>query len=105
MDTLRKSDERKRSLYLPSQMLKEVGEMAQRQDRSLSWVVRDAWKQSREYLTQGNLSPNLYTEDRERRSFYFPFEISLEIQAVGETHHRSISWLVTQAWIYSQSPK
>lgn len=105
MDPPKEPDQRKQSLYLPSQLLEEANETAQRKDRSLSWVVRDAWEQAREYLIQGKLSQNPYTRDRQRRSIYFPLEMIAEIQSVGDNHRRSVSWLVTQAWIYSQLRK
>jgi len=38
------SDKRKQSLYFPEEMLKEIGDEATRQDRSLSWIVQKAWK-------------------------------------------------------------
>lgn len=38
------SDKRKQSLYFPESMLNEIQAEAQRQDRSLSWVVQQAWK-------------------------------------------------------------
>jgi len=38
------TDSRKQSLYFPEQMLKEIQEEATRQDRSLSWIVQQAWK-------------------------------------------------------------
>jgi uncharacterized small protein (TIGR04563 family) len=41
------SDKRKQSLYFPEQMLKEIGDEATRQDRSLSWIVQKAWKAAR----------------------------------------------------------
>ena len=36
------TDKRKQSLYFPEEMLKEIQEEANRQDRSLSWVVQQA---------------------------------------------------------------
>ena len=44
------SDKRKQSLYFPEEMLKEIQEEANRQDRSLSWVVQQAWKIARERI-------------------------------------------------------
>ena len=44
------SDKRKQSLYFPEEMLKEIQEEATRQDRSLSWVVQQAWKIARERI-------------------------------------------------------
>ena len=41
------SDKRKQSLYVPEEMLKEIGDEAARQDRSLSWIVQKAWKAAR----------------------------------------------------------
>lgn len=41
------SDKRKQSLYFPEEMLKEIGDEATRQDRSLSWIVQKAWKAAR----------------------------------------------------------
>ena len=41
------TDKRKQSLYFPEEMLKEIQEEANRQDRSLSWVVQQAWKLAR----------------------------------------------------------
>jgi uncharacterized small protein (TIGR04563 family) len=38
------SDKRKQSLYFPEEMLKEIQAEANRQDRSLSWIVQKAWK-------------------------------------------------------------
>ena len=42
------TDKRKQSLYFPEEMLKEIQEEANRQDRSLSWVVQRAWKVARQ---------------------------------------------------------
>jgi uncharacterized small protein (TIGR04563 family) len=44
------SDKRKQSLYFPEEMLKEIQEEAERQDRSLSWIVQRAWKRARNEL-------------------------------------------------------
>ena len=41
------SDKRKQSLYFPEDMLKEIQDEATRQDRSLSWIVQQAWKLAR----------------------------------------------------------
>lgn len=41
------TDKRKQSLYFPDEMLREIQEEARRQDRSLSWIVQQAWKLSR----------------------------------------------------------
>jgi uncharacterized small protein (TIGR04563 family) len=41
------ADKKKQSLYFPEEMLKEIGNEAARQDRSLSWIVQKAWKAAR----------------------------------------------------------
>jgi len=41
------TDKRKQSLYFPESMLKEIQEEAARQDRSLSWIVQQAWRIAR----------------------------------------------------------
>lgn len=40
-------DKRKRSLYISESLLKEMQHEARRQDRSLSWIVQQAWKIAR----------------------------------------------------------
>jgi len=40
-------EKRKRSLYLPDEYLKEMMHEAKRQDRSLSWIVQQAWQIAR----------------------------------------------------------
>ncbi len=42
-----KSDKRKQSLYFPEDMLEEIKFEANRQDRSLSWIVQRAWNIAR----------------------------------------------------------
>ena len=41
------ADKRKQSLYFPEDMLKEIQDEANRQDRSLSWIVQQAWRIAR----------------------------------------------------------
>ena len=41
------TDHRKQSLYFPEEMLMEIQHEATRQDRSLSWIVQQAWKVER----------------------------------------------------------
>ena len=47
-----KSDKRKQSLYFPEEMLNEISREANRQDRSLSWIVQKAWKIAREEISK-----------------------------------------------------
>jgi uncharacterized small protein (TIGR04563 family) len=51
-------DKRKQSLYFPEEMLVEIQAEATRQDRSLSWIVQQAWKLSRDRLA---LLPSVWT--------------------------------------------
>lgn len=39
---------RRQALYFPSEMLGELQREAQRQDRSISWLIHQAWKIARE---------------------------------------------------------
>ena len=40
-------EKRKQSLYFPEEMLREIQEEATRQDRSLSWIMQQAWRSAR----------------------------------------------------------
>ena len=44
------ADKRKQSLYFPEEMLREIRQEAERQDRSLSWIVQRAWRVARDDL-------------------------------------------------------
>jgi uncharacterized small protein (TIGR04563 family) len=44
------SDKRKCSLYFPEDALEEICMEAARLDRSLSWIVQQAWKLSRDKI-------------------------------------------------------
>ncbi len=46
------TDKRKQSLYFPEEMLQEIQEEAIRQDRSLSWIVQQAWKVARDQIAK-----------------------------------------------------
>jgi uncharacterized small protein (TIGR04563 family) len=46
------TDKRKQSLYFPEDMLREIQEEAMRQDRSLSWIVQQAWKVARAQIAK-----------------------------------------------------
>ena len=41
------TDKRKQSLYFPEMMLEEIRAEANRQDRSLSWIVQRTWALAR----------------------------------------------------------
>jgi uncharacterized small protein (TIGR04563 family) len=59
------TDHRKQSLYFPDEMLKEIEHEAGRQDRSLSWIVQQAWKLARTDLRRMP-SPNDVLESAPR---------------------------------------
>lgn len=40
----------KQSLYFPENMLEEIQKEAKRQDRSISWIVQQAWRVARSDL-------------------------------------------------------
>lgn len=44
------TDKRKRSLYFPDNILREMQSEAKRQERSLSWIVQYAWRIARDEL-------------------------------------------------------
>jgi len=46
------SDKRKQSLYFPEEMLRQIQEEATRQDRSLSWIVQQAWRTARAQIAK-----------------------------------------------------
>jgi uncharacterized small protein (TIGR04563 family) len=46
------TDKRKQSLYFPEEMLREIQEEATRQDRSLSWIVQQAWRCARAHVAK-----------------------------------------------------
>jgi uncharacterized small protein (TIGR04563 family) len=46
------TDKRKQSLYFPEEMLREIQHEANRQDRSMSWIVQQAWKIARSEITR-----------------------------------------------------
>ena len=56
------NDARKQSLYFPDEMLGEIQTQAQRLDRSLSWVVQQAWKIAKQELRRIP-SPNDMLDD------------------------------------------
>ena len=48
----RPTEKRKQSLYFPEEMLREIQEEATRQDRSLSWIMQQAWRAARERVAK-----------------------------------------------------
>ncbi|MCP4502228.1 MAG: TIGR04563 family protein [Deltaproteobacteria bacterium] len=50
MRTPVKPEKKKQSLYFPIEMLSEMQEEAERQERPLSWIMQQAWRLSRERI-------------------------------------------------------
>ena len=46
------TEKRKQSLYFPEEMLREIQEEATRQDRSLSWIMQQAWRSARAQIAK-----------------------------------------------------
>ncbi len=46
-EAMAESDKRKQSLYFPEDILREMQQEATRQDRSLSWIMQQAWRVAR----------------------------------------------------------
>ena len=46
------TEKRKQSLYFPEDMLNDIVAEASRQDRSLSWIVQQAWRIARGEITR-----------------------------------------------------
>jgi uncharacterized small protein (TIGR04563 family) len=46
------TEKRKQSLYFPDEMLREIQEEATRQDRSLSWIMQQAWRSARAQIAK-----------------------------------------------------
>ena len=64
LDTKR-TDKRKQSLYFPEEMLREIQLEANRQDRSLSWIVQQAWRLARSEIMRFPSVNDVVGEDRE----------------------------------------
>jgi uncharacterized small protein (TIGR04563 family) len=47
---MEKKDKRKQSFFLPSDMIDELEELAEKLDRSMSWVMQRAWVHAREQM-------------------------------------------------------
>ena len=62
------TDSRKQSLYFPEEMLAEIQREANRQDRSLSWIVQQAWKVARSDIRKlpsvNDVIPGLTSEEK-----------------------------------------
>lgn len=53
------NDKRKQSFYFPEDMLDEIKAEADRQDRSFSWIVQQAWRIARPEIAKLPSAPTL----------------------------------------------
>lgn len=56
----------KQSLYFPEHMLEEIQKEAKRQDRSISWIVQQAWKVARGELRKIPSANDVITDAQNR---------------------------------------
>ena len=78
-DLMAGTDKRKQSLYFPEDMLREIQEEANRQDRSLSWIVQQAWRISRERVMKMPSVKDALTGAYNREHFEERLEVSVQI--------------------------
>jgi uncharacterized small protein (TIGR04563 family) len=72
------TDKRKRSLYFPDNILREMQIEAKRQERSLSWIVQYAWRVARsEMMRLPSVGSTGYRHEGE----------DIENEAEHESHH------------------
>lgn len=62
---MKRTDKRKQSLYFPEDMLKEIQVEANRQDRSLSWIVQQAWRIARTEIMRFPSVNDVVSDERE----------------------------------------
>lgn len=61
------TDKRKRSLYFPDNILREMQSEAKRQERSLSWIVQYAWRIARaELMRLPSVGSSGFQDDEEQ---------------------------------------
>ena len=60
---MKRTDKRKQSLYFPEDMLREIQIEANRQDRSLSWIVQQAWRIARTEIMRFPSVNDVVTDD------------------------------------------
>lgn len=82
------TDKRKRSLYFPDNILREMQSEAKRQERSLSWIVQYAWRIARaELMRLPSVGDSNFQDDDDHDSAHMD---DLE-QGLEHRHHSSSS--------------
>lgn len=61
------TDKCKQSLYFPAALIEEMQAEALRQDRSMSWLVQQAWLFSKERIAQFPTFTSVYTEKEKEK--------------------------------------
>jgi uncharacterized small protein (TIGR04563 family) len=56
---------RRQALYFPADMLAELQEQSMRQDRSISWLIQQAWKIARSELQRIPSTTDYLPQDEE----------------------------------------
>jgi uncharacterized small protein (TIGR04563 family) len=64
-----RGEKKKQSLYFPEEVLAEIQYEADRQDRSLSWIVQQAWRIARAELQKLPGAPATQAEGFARGKF------------------------------------
>ena len=100
-------DKRKQTLYFPRKMLTEIQNEASRQDRSMSYIVQFAWKNSVNQIASSDrsaLSANApsYGDDKQEQALYFPESMLADIQGQAVRLDTSLSWVVQAAFVLAR---
>ena len=62
--TVTPSETRRQNLYFPSEMLSDLQNEARRQDRSISWIIQQAWRIARRELQRIPSTTDYLPEER-----------------------------------------
>ncbi len=62
--TVTTGDTRRQNLYFPGDMLTELQTEAKRQDRSISWLIQQAWRLARKELHRIPSTTDYLPDDR-----------------------------------------
>jgi len=60
------SQTRRQALYFPSEMLAELQTESRRQDRSMSWLIQQAWKIARHEMAKVPSTTDYLPQDNDR---------------------------------------
>ena len=57
---------RRQALYFPAEMLAELQAESKRQDRSISWLIQQAWKLARKELRRIPSTTDFFPDDEDK---------------------------------------